>query len=78
VDSLRYAVQAENGNAHPRSMASRHGITPEHGDPLIFVTPTLLGEEKLSLPNAPQSCCVAVSCPWLIAAPVERASALQY
>ena len=27
------------------------------------------------MPNAPQSCCVAVFCPWLIAAPVERASA---
>jgi hypothetical protein len=34
-----------------------------------------MGEEKGILPNAPQSCCVAVSCPWLIAAPVERASA---
>jgi hypothetical protein len=26
------------------------------------------------VPNAPQSCCVTGSCPWLIAAPVERAS----
>lgn len=53
----------------------RQGISPERDGPSIFVTPTLLGEEQLSVPNAPQSCCVAVSCPWLIAAPVERASA---
>jgi hypothetical protein len=56
-------------------VVSPQGITPEHGNPSIVVTPTLLGEEKLSVPNAPQSCCVAVSCPWLIATPVERASA---
>ena len=35
------------------------GIAPERDDPLIFITPTLLGEEKLSVPNAPQFvlCC---------------------
>ena len=27
-------------------MVSAQGITPERDDPLIFVTPTLLGEEK--------------------------------
>jgi hypothetical protein len=26
-------------------VVSRHGITPEHGNQLIYVTPTLLGEE---------------------------------
>jgi len=57
------------------NVVSRQGITPQRDNPSIFVTLTLLGEEKLSVPNAPQSCCVAVSCPWLIAAPVERASA---
>jgi len=78
VDSLRYAVQVENGNAHSRSKWSRHrGSLPSAMIHWSRVTPTLLGEEKLSVPNAPQSCWVAVSCPWLIAAPVERASALQ-
>jgi hypothetical protein len=56
VDSLHHAVQAENGNAHPRSTWSLQGITPEHDNPLIFVMLALLGEEKGILPNAPQSC----------------------
>ncbi|HEV7550806.1 MAG TPA: hypothetical protein VGP65_03950 [Candidatus Angelobacter sp.] len=46
----------ENGNAHPRSTGLVAGIAPEHGNPSIIVTPTLLGR-KTTVPNAPQSCC---------------------
>jgi hypothetical protein len=50
------------------------GIAPEHGNPSIFVTPTLLGEEN-HRSKMRRSCVAAVSCPWLIAALVERAGA---
>jgi hypothetical protein len=47
VDSLRYAVQAENGNAHFEiNLVLVQGITPTHSYPLISLTPTPLGEEK--------------------------------
>ena len=56
-------------------VVSQHGITPERDNPQSSLRRRFWGRKKQSLPNAPQSCCVAVFCPRLIAAPVERASA---
>jgi hypothetical protein len=41
-----YAAQAENSNAHPRSTWFATGDYSQGRQPLIFVTPTLLGEGK--------------------------------
>jgi hypothetical protein len=63
VDSLRFTQFKLKQQRAPEINVVLAGITPKRDYPLIFVTPTLLGEEKVSRPNAPQSCCVAVSCP---------------
>ena len=40
------------------NVVSPQGITPKHGNPLIFATPTLLGEEKAVLAK----CAAVVLC----------------